>query len=74
MRQNMKKCEERDFELKGLNVSKHFEKGGISKRICPDVKSRYDKDTFYKIRNSYTNQTLRNSFSVEIMKCVNSST
>jgi hypothetical protein len=38
----------------------------VHNRICPDIAK---DDEFYKIRNDYTNTTLRNSFSIEIMKC-----
>jgi len=35
-------------------------------RLCPDLKK---DDEFYKVKNAYSNETLRNSFSVEIVKC-----
>ena len=60
----MRQCTKGDFERKGLTVTKDFEKM-IMFRICP----KNESDSMYKITNDYTNETLRNSFSIDIMKC-----
>jgi hypothetical protein len=53
----LRQCKLDDFTKKGVkNASRAFEKM-ISKRLCPDV-----EDEIYKVKNDYTNETLRNSF------------
>jgi hypothetical protein len=43
------------------------QKSAYEKRLCPDVTD--EADDIYKIMNSYTNQTKRISFSINIFKC-----
>ena len=57
----------RRFRKRGVKVDEAFLKA-INDRICPDVP---DDESFYKVMGSYTNETLRHSFSVEIITCQN---
>ena len=60
----MRQCVESDFQNKSLDsTDKEFYKS-IEKRFCP-----YVDDPMYKVRNLYTNEALRNSFSLEILTC-----
>ena len=61
----MRWCTNEDFESRGVEVNEEFA-AVIAKRICPDIAKN---ETLYKVRNVYTNQHLRNSFSIEIRKC-----
>ena len=38
----------------------------IDSRLCPDIP---ENSPFYKLKNSYVNQTERNSVSLEIKRC-----
>ena len=62
----MRQCTIEDFESRSVKITSAFSKS-ISKRVCPDV-SEEDSE-MYKVRNDYTNETLRNSFSIEILTC-----
>ena len=63
----MRYCEPEDFEDRFVMVDESFAKV-ISYRLCPDIKSDHK---FYQVQNGYTNETQRNSFSVEILTCMN---
>ena len=57
----MRPCVESDFSERGIiTVDKSYYAG----RMCSDV-----KDKMYKVQNDYSNKTLRNSFSIEILTC-----
>lgn len=61
-----RKCREEDFEKTGIQMSAEFRKL-IKYRLCPDTDNGFIEN--YKVRNSYTNPTDRNSFSISIRKC-----
>ena len=61
----MRQCTLSDFESRNFEVLHSF-KNHIGQRLCPDIAA---DDSFYQIRGAYSNLTLRNSFSVEILKC-----
>ena len=54
-----------DFESRGVIVDEAFEKS-IDGRFCPDIPIT---EEFNQVMNSYSNETLRHSFSVEIITC-----
>ena len=64
----MRKCTINDFSSRGVKITPAFSKS-ISKRVCPNIVK--EDHEMYKIRNDYSNETLRNSFSVEILTCTN---
>ena len=57
----MRPCVESDFSERGLTI---VDKSYYAERMCSDV-----KDSMYKVQNDYSNKTLRNSFSIEILTC-----
>lgn len=61
-----RKCREEDFDETGIQMSVEFRKL-IKYRLCPDTDDGFINN--YKVRNSYTNATDRNSFSITIRKC-----
>jgi hypothetical protein len=61
-----KRCTAQDFIKKGLKLSK-YSRFEYEKRLCPDVTTEAEK--IYKVMNSYSNQTERTYFAVEIFKC-----
>ena len=60
-------CTRQDFESRGVKIDAAFEET-INRRLCPDVP---DDETFYQVMGSYSNATMRHSFSVDIIKCLN---
>ena len=65
VRNVMRPCTYEDFESRGAKMTQVF-RDTVGQRLCPDIEK---DDKFYQVRNAYSNSTLRNSFSVEIMKC-----
>ena len=63
----MRPCTIADFKKRGVRITKDLEPHLLN-RICPNIKS---VDQKYKVRNDYLNETLRNSFSIEILRCTN---
>lgn len=61
----MRPCTRHDFKRRGVKMTENFS-NAVEQRICPDIPDDYD---FYKVKNSYSDPTLRNSFSIEIVKC-----
>ena len=60
-------CTRQDFEIRGAKIDAPFEKT-INRWLCPDIPV---DETFYQVMGSYSNATLRHSFSIEIIKCLN---
>ena len=60
----MRQCTVKDFKSRNFDFKNEFH-DHIEQRLCPDI----EKDDFYQVQGAYSNQTLRNSFSVEILKC-----
>ena len=58
-------CRVEDFEQNGIQVDERF-KSLLVYRLCPDVDEAYN---YYRVMNSYSNTTHRESFSVELWKC-----
>jgi hypothetical protein len=57
-------CVKEDFTKNGIEESKL---NSISYRICPDFKEGNEN---FKVKNSYQNETERQSFSVDLNKCL----
>jgi len=67
-RKIMGKCTVEDFTSRGIIVDEMSELPKIV-RFCPHVD--VNNEPFFKIKNAYNNDKLRNSFSVEILTCFN---
>lgn len=66
VRMDWRKCQVQDFVRMGYQP-KEAEYTNIRARLCPDVTKALEE--MYKIKNSYTDQEERISFSIEIEKC-----
>jgi len=60
-----RKCKLEDIVKTGIKIDEDY-KVGIESRLCPDTDEFID---WYKVKNSYSNQTERNSFQITIRKC-----
>ena len=60
-----RKCKLDDFVKTGIEIDEDT-KLSILHRLCPDTDEYID---WYKVKNSYSNQTERNSFQITIRKC-----
>ena len=58
-------CKESDFTANGFDINDENRDSFMS-RFCPDFDAIKD---YWRIKNGYTNQTERLSFSIEILKC-----
>ena len=56
----MRQCSLEDFEKRGFLVDKDFD-DSLFNRLCPDIP---DENEFYKVKNLYSNEKERISFSV----------
>ena len=65
-KRKMRYCTKEDYTSRGLKVDESFYKV-VKNRICPDIDNSVNK---YMIKNGYSNETLRNSFSIEVHKCI----
>ena len=68
-RANMRYCNHHDFEERRVPVDHAFEEI-LEKRLCPDI---LENETMFKVKNEYSNRHHRNSVSIEIRKCQNTS-
>ena len=62
----VKHCNVTEFEEIGVTMDETT-KQLISLRICPNISE--ELMPFYKVKNSYSNNTLRYSFSIEVIPC-----
>jgi hypothetical protein len=57
----MTQCTKEDFEERGVEQTQTV----ITTRLCPHI----EDEPMNKLKNSKENWTIRNSFSIEILKC-----
>jgi hypothetical protein len=68
-RKLMSKCHLEDFVERGIEFEDKESEMSRLVRFCPHIDTV--EEPWYKVRNDYTNDKLRNSFSVEILSCLN---
>ena len=61
----MRRCTVKDFEDRGITFESEDKKISAGFRLCPDMENM----DYLKVSNGYTNSFMRNSFSLEILKC-----
>ena len=61
-----KKCTVEDFERVNYKIEEKS-RSQYESRFCPDISG--DIVDYYKVENSYTNMTKRDSFAFEVVKC-----
>ena len=66
MKTDFRNCEMQDFHNKRYFPAEKGEMENLQLRLCPSMDVMKD---YIQIKNSYTNQTERVSFSIEISKC-----
>lgn len=62
-----RRCTPDDFLQRGILPGDDKVLKVFTKRFCPDINDDFKK--FWQVKNGYTNETERISFSVEIVKC-----
>ena len=63
---SLRKCTSKDFEERGISFQSESEKKDKLMRLCPDMEKM---ESFFRIKNGYTNNIDRSSFSLDIVKC-----
>ena len=62
-----RQCIEQDFTSNGIKFeNEKVAKLTLNARICPDLPK---DDSRWRVMNSYTNEMLRHSFSIMLIKC-----